>query len=99
MAAGPGKRQSRNIVGKRVKKARQSSPPGLTQDQLSGKVASEGVQLDRVAIAKIETGIRCAFDFEVKALAAALKVDAGVFHLMLMHLSCSVLERYAVIAF
>jgi hypothetical protein len=34
------------------------------------------VQLDRVAIAKIETGLRCAFDFEVRALAAALEVDA-----------------------
>ncbi len=51
--------------------------PPLTQDQLSGRLASEGVQLDRVAIAKIETGIRCAFDFEVRALASVLKVDAN----------------------
>lgn len=77
MAAGPGKRQSRNIVGKRVKEARTLHFPPLTQDQLSGKLAAEGVQLDRVGIAKIETGIRCAFDFEVKALASALKVDAN----------------------
>ncbi len=76
MAAGSNKRQRRNIIGKRAKEARQSHSPPLTQDQLSGKVAAEGVQLDRVAIAKIETGIRCAFDFEVRALAAALKVDA-----------------------
>jgi hypothetical protein len=52
------------------------SPP-LTQDQLAGRLAAQGVELDRVAIAKIEVGIRCAFDFEVKALAAALKVDAN----------------------
>ena len=77
MAAGPGKRQSRNVVGKRVKEARKLHSPPLTQDQLSGKLAAEGVQLDRVGIAKIETGIRCAFDFEVKALAAALRVDAN----------------------
>ena len=77
MAAGPGKRQSRNIVGKRVKEARTLHFPPLTQDQLSGKLAAEGVQLDRVGIAKIETGIRCAFDFEVRALAAALRVDAN----------------------
>jgi hypothetical protein len=77
MALGPGKRQSRNIIGKRVKEARTMHTPPLTQDQLSGKLAAEGVQLDRVAIAKIETGIRCAFDFEVRALAAALKVDAN----------------------
>jgi len=77
MASRSNKRQSRNIVGKRVKAARKCHSPRLTQDQLSGKLAAEGVQLDRVAIAKIETGIRCAFDFEVRALAAALKVDAG----------------------
>ena len=76
MATGSHKRQSRNIVGKRVKMARQSHFPSLTQDQLSGKLATKGVQLDRVAIAKIETGIRCAFDYEVRALAIALKVDA-----------------------
>jgi hypothetical protein len=77
MAAGPRKRQNRNIVGERVRAARQRHSPPLTQDQLSGKLATEGVQLDRVAIAKIETGVRCAFDFEVRALAAALKVDAN----------------------
>ena len=71
------KRRSRNIVGRRVKEARTLHFPPLTQDQLSGKLAAEGVQLDRVGIAKIETGIRCAFDFEVRALAAALKVDAN----------------------
>ena len=69
--------QSRNIVGKRVKEARQSHFPPLTQDQLSGKLAANGLQLDRVAIAKIETGIRCVFDFEIKALARILKVDAN----------------------
>ncbi len=53
------------------------STPRLTQDQLSGRLAKKGIQLDRVALAKIENGVRCAFDFEVKALAAVLKVDAN----------------------
>ena len=77
MAAGPRQQQSRNIVGKRVKEARKLHSPALTQDQLSGKLAGEGVQLDRVAIAKIETGIRGVFDFEVRGLAKALKVEPG----------------------
>jgi len=77
MAAEPIRQQSRNIVGRRVKEARQFHCPPLTQDQLSGRLAAEGVQLDRVAIAKIESGIRCAFDFEVRGLAAALGVDAN----------------------
>ena len=75
MATDSRKPQARNIIGERVKEARQCHSPPLTQDQLSGKLATDGVQLDRVAIAKIETGIRCAFDYEVTALAVALKVD------------------------
>lgn len=77
MAAAIRKRQSRNIVGQHVKQARKQHVPPLTQDQLSGKLAAEGVQLDRVAIAKIETGIRSVFDYEVRGLAAALKVDVS----------------------
>lgn len=71
------KRPPRNIIGERVRDARKRSDPPLTQDQLSGKLASEGIQLDRVALAKVENGLRCAFDFEVKGLAAVLKVDAN----------------------
>jgi len=66
---------SRNIIGERLREARQLFKPPLTQDQLSGRLAAEGTQLDRVAIAKIESGLRSAFDFEVRALALVLKVD------------------------
>ena len=66
---------NRNIIGERLKEARLNFKPSLTQDQLSGRLAGEGIQLDRVAIAKIETGLRCAFDFEVRAFALILKVD------------------------
>jgi hypothetical protein len=47
----------------------------LTQDQLAGRLAAKGISLDRVAITKIEGGQRCVFDFELPALAEALKVD------------------------
>jgi hypothetical protein len=67
--------QSRNIVGQKVRKARLQFKPPLTQDQLSGRLAAEGTNLDRVAIAKIEGGTRSAFDFEVRALALVLKID------------------------
>src|SRR5437870_5568658 len=69
------KLRSRNIIGQRVREARHRFNPILTQDQLSGRLAAAGVQLDRVAIAKLENGLRCAFDFEVKALAAVLKAE------------------------
>ena len=71
------KRVSRNIVGTRVREARHQFNPTMTQDQLAGKLAGVGVRLDRVALAKVEIGLRSAFDFEVKGLAAVLKVDAN----------------------
>ena len=77
MAVKSKKRPSRNIIGKRVKEARHRFDPPLTQDQLAGRLAGKGVQLDRVALAKVEGGLRSAFDFEVKGLAAVLKVDAN----------------------
>jgi hypothetical protein len=77
MATGSHRLPSRNLIGKRVREARRLHSPALTQDQLSGKLAAKGVQLDRVAIAKIETGIRSVFDFEVKGFAAALKVEVN----------------------
>lgn len=69
------KRRSKNVVGDRVRRARQDFEGGLTQDQLSGRLAAAEISLDRAAIAKIELGLRGVYDFEVIALAATLKVD------------------------
>jgi hypothetical protein len=71
------RRKSRNIIGANVRKARELSGNAITQDQLAGKLAALGTPLDRVTIAKIETGLRCVYDFEVVALAKALKVEVG----------------------
>ena len=65
----------RNIIGARLREARQNFKPPLTQDQLSGRLAAAGTQLDRVAITKIESGLRSAFDHEVRALSIVLNVD------------------------
>jgi helix-turn-helix protein len=67
----------KNIIGRRVAEARQNCKPVLTQDALSGKLARLGIQLDRAAIAKIENNHRHALDYELKALALALGVDAN----------------------
>jgi hypothetical protein len=68
----------RNLIGKKLKELRKQCTPPVTQDQLSGRLAKLGIQLDRVAIAKIETGRRCVFDFELKAIADALEIDPAV---------------------
>ena len=67
----------KNIVGRRVALARQRCNPPLTQDALSGRLARLGIQLDRAAVAKIENNHRHVLDYELKALAAVLDVDAN----------------------
>jgi hypothetical protein len=67
----------KNIIGRRVAEARQNCKPALTQDALSGKLAQLGIQLDRAAIAKIENNHRHVLDYELKALAHALGVEAN----------------------
>ena len=69
--------QSKNISGPRIRLARAEFKPPLTQDQLSGRLAVEGIQLDRVAITKIEIGTRGVMDFELRGIARALKTDVS----------------------
>lgn len=65
----------KNVIGPNVRRARLAFEPVLTQDQLSGRLATKQIFLDRVAITKIESGQRCVFDFEIGVLAQVLKVD------------------------
>ena len=65
---------AQNLIGDRVKAARAAANPPLTQEQLSKKLGKLGVSIDRAGVAKIETGIRGVLDFELVALAKALRV-------------------------
>lgn len=69
--------ESLNIIGPRVREARLTHKPSLTQDQLSGKLAAVGVSIDRAGVSKIEIGVRSVLDYEVKAFAKVLGVTAG----------------------
>lgn len=71
----PRKVRQKNIVGARVAQARKERRPRLTQNELSGRLARLGIQLDRAAIAKIENGQRYVLDYELRALARALGAD------------------------
>lgn len=71
------KPRRKNIIGRRVAKARQGCSPALTQDALSGRLARLGIQLDRAAIAKIENNHRHVLDYELKALADVLGVEVN----------------------
>ena len=68
---------SQNLVGKRVKEARKSAQPPLTQAELSKKLGKLGVSIDRAGVAKIEAGIRGVLDFELVALARILDVKVN----------------------
>ena len=66
---------SKNIIGERVKEARQNSNPTLTQQDLSARLGVIGFNIDRVSISKIEAGDRFVADYEVVAIAKALNVS------------------------
>jgi transcriptional regulator with XRE-family HTH domain len=61
----------KNIVAGRMREARLRQK--LSQDQLSAKLARQKVAIDRAGVSKIETGIRCVYDFELKAIARVLR--------------------------
>jgi hypothetical protein len=65
---------SQNLVGERVKEARNKAQPTITQEELSKRLFKLGVSIDRAGVAKIETGIRGVLDFELVALAKVLNV-------------------------
>lgn len=67
----------RNIVGPRVREARLSRTPPLTQNELASRLRRLKFEVDRVGISKIETGLRQVHDFEVVLLAQVLEVSVG----------------------
>lgn len=64
----------RNIIGKRVKEGRKKL--NLSQEELAAKLESSGWKINRVGIAKIETGLRQVTDIQVMILAKILKVPS-----------------------
>lgn len=51
---------------------------GWTQEQLSARLQLAGLHsIDRVGVAKIESQIRSAYDYEVALIASVFAVDSG----------------------
>lgn len=69
----------KNIIGARLRKARKAAKPPVTQLDLVARLQLLGVSIDQSAISKIEAGQRPVFDFEIAALAKALKVSVAYF--------------------
>jgi len=65
----------RNIIGSRVRQAREDHNPRLTQEQLAARLQILGWEIGRSGVGKIESGIRQVTDIEVKNISEALGVS------------------------
>ena len=63
----------RNILGLNIRKWRKKA--GLSQDDLAARLQLAGLEnIDRVAVAKIESQIRSLFDYELIVIGNVLKI-------------------------
>ena len=66
---------SNNICGKKIKTVRQAMIPKLSQRGLSDLLQLEGLDLDKNAVQRIESGQRFVTDIELKVLSKVLNVS------------------------
>lgn len=71
----PKKKQQRNVTGAAIQRLRVAALPKISQNDMAGRLARFGVDLNQSQIAKIESGERIVADYEVVAFAKALKVQ------------------------
>lgn len=71
------KATKKNIIGARVREARLKRQPAVSQDDLAGRLAGQGIIMDRTAVSRIENQSRYAMDYEAAAIARALKVSVA----------------------
>lgn len=64
----------RNIIGKRVRRARLHASPRVSQEDLAARVRAYGVVMTQEMVSKIERGLRPVLDYELKAIASSLAV-------------------------
>lgn len=67
----------KNVIGDRVKEARKTSQPQITQVDLAARLEMLGMKADHSVISKIESGQRPVYDYELIALSKALKVSTS----------------------
>jgi len=67
--------EKKNIVGERVRQARKSVKPPITQTDLVARLQLLNMNIDQSGLSKLENGQRPVSDIEVLTLARALKVS------------------------
>ena len=63
----------RNLIGQRLRAIRLAQKPEVTLEDLAGRMAARGVNLDRSALGRIERQNRYVLDYELVALAKCLR--------------------------
>lgn len=69
--------KNKNLIGNRVRQARMALSPRVSQEDLSGRLASRGILITQTGISKLESQNRYVMDYEVLALAKTLKVSVS----------------------
>ena len=70
-------KRHKNIVGSRIREARNYQTPKLSQNDLVALLEAYGLKLNQSNISKIESGERPVYDYELKVLGEALAVKVG----------------------
>lgn len=69
----------RNVIGRRIREARLKRKPIVSQEDLAARLATRGVYFDRSAISRMEKQGRFIRDYEIIAIAEALKIPVAWF--------------------
>jgi len=64
-----------NICGRKIKEIREALPERTSQKKLADMLQIEGLDIDKNAIQRIESGQRFVTDIELKAIAKVLNAD------------------------
>ena len=71
--------KKRNVTGRTIQRIRMAAKPKVTQEDMVGRLARLGIQVNQSQIAKMESGDRSIHDYELAALAKALRVPVQKF--------------------
>lgn len=69
------KSKRRNVTGQTILRLRSAASPKITQEDMVARLARQGIEINQSQMAKIESGDRPILDYELAAIAKALKVQ------------------------
>jgi hypothetical protein len=67
----------KNVVGPRIRRAREYHEPPFSQEDLARCITKRGVNMDQGTVSRIENQMRTLSDYEMIAFAKCLKVTVG----------------------